>query len=161
MIRRFLDKMRPHFEEKGSCRLLFPLFEAIDTFIYTPGNVTRGAAHIRDGLDLKRMMTIVVVALHSLHVHGDVEHGISGPSGDGADGVRNVAGLARCGHVVAGPELLASEAFFSCLIHGALYFLPVYVVTLVGRWRLGSVVCHGSRSTRSTRGSWSPVPCFP
>ena len=42
MIRRFFDMMRPQFEEKGKLRLLFPLYEAIDTFFYTPGNVTRG-----------------------------------------------------------------------------------------------------------------------
>ena len=63
MIRRFFDTLRPHFEEKGKLHVLFPLYEALDTFFYTPGTVTRAAAHIRDGLDLKRMMTIVVVAL--------------------------------------------------------------------------------------------------
>ena len=57
-MRRFLDKVRPQFEKNGRFRILFPVFEALDTFVYTPSDVTRGQTHIRDGLDLKRNMDI-------------------------------------------------------------------------------------------------------
>ncbi len=42
---------------------MYPAYEAADTFLYTPGEVTDGPSHVRDGMDLKRMMTLVVVAL--------------------------------------------------------------------------------------------------
>ena len=62
-LRDLMDRLEPHFEAGGRLGKLFPLFEAVDTLLYTPATVTRGASHVRDGLDLKRMMTVVVVAL--------------------------------------------------------------------------------------------------
>ena len=61
MMRRLLDNLRPHVEGRGKLRLFYPLYEAIDTFMYTPSDVTRGDVQIRDGLDLKRMMIFVVI----------------------------------------------------------------------------------------------------
>ena len=40
----------------------YGLYEMVDTFIYTPSDVTRGTTHVRDGNDLKRTMTFVVIA---------------------------------------------------------------------------------------------------
>ena len=57
MMRRLLDNMRPHFEGQGKLRRFYALYEATDTFVYTPGEVTCGDVQIRDALDLKRMMT--------------------------------------------------------------------------------------------------------
>ena len=64
MLRKILDSVEPLFEPgKGKLGLLFPLYEAFDTFLYTPKDTTKNAAHVRDALDLKRMMVMVVVAL--------------------------------------------------------------------------------------------------
>ena len=62
-LRKILDSQAPLFEEKGKLEKLYPLYEAADTFLYTPGETTRGPSHVRDALDLKRMMSIVVLAL--------------------------------------------------------------------------------------------------
>jgi Na+-transporting NADH:ubiquinone oxidoreductase subunit B len=62
-LRNFLDKQERHFHQGGKLERWFPLYEAIDTLIYTPGKVTRSGAHVRDALDLKRMMLTVVLAL--------------------------------------------------------------------------------------------------
>jgi Na+-transporting NADH:ubiquinone oxidoreductase subunit B len=62
-LRRVLDQIGAHFEEGGRLEKLYPAWEAIDTLLYAPGDVTRTASHVRDGLDLKRMMSVVVVAL--------------------------------------------------------------------------------------------------
>ena len=62
-LRRLLDAVEPHFSKEGKLRMAYPLYEALDTFLYTPGQVTSGPSHIRDGIDLKRMMSTVVVAL--------------------------------------------------------------------------------------------------
>jgi len=57
------DKLAPHFEKGGKYEKLYPLWEAHDTVAFTPGHVTKGTTHVRDALDLKRMMITVVVAL--------------------------------------------------------------------------------------------------
>ena len=64
MLRKLLDSVEPLFEPgKGSLGRLYPLYEAADTFLYTPSDTTKNAAHVRDSLDLKRMMVMVIVAL--------------------------------------------------------------------------------------------------
>ena len=50
-LRRLLDKLRPKFEKGGQHERLYPLYEAVDTFMYTPGEVTKQASHVRDSLD--------------------------------------------------------------------------------------------------------------
>ena len=63
LLRSALDKTAPLFEKGGRLEKMYPAYEAADTFLYTPGEVTDGPSHVRDGMDLKRMMTLVVVAL--------------------------------------------------------------------------------------------------
>ena len=57
------EKMKPLFEPGGKLRKLYPLFEAQDTFMFTPDEVTRNGPHVRDALDLKRTMSTVILAL--------------------------------------------------------------------------------------------------
>ncbi len=57
------DMMDPLFHKGGRLERLYPLWEAHDTFVFTPGETTKGSIHVRDAIDLKRMMSIVVVAL--------------------------------------------------------------------------------------------------
>ena len=58
-LRSALDRIAPHFEANGRFASIYPVFEAIDTALYTPGSVTAGPSHVRDGLDLKRIMMTV------------------------------------------------------------------------------------------------------
>jgi Na+-transporting NADH:ubiquinone oxidoreductase subunit B len=58
-----LEKWKPLFEPGGKLEKLYPLYEAKDTFMFTPPDVTKGGPHVRDGIDLKRLMITVVVAL--------------------------------------------------------------------------------------------------
>jgi Na+-transporting NADH:ubiquinone oxidoreductase subunit B len=62
-LRQTLDQVHPLFAHGGRLERLYPLYEALDTFLYTPGEVSGGKTHIRDALDLKRMMIMVVLAL--------------------------------------------------------------------------------------------------
>lgn len=62
-LRNLLDRLHPLFEKDGKKTKLYPLYEGLDTFLFTPGETTSGPSHVRDGLDLKRMMITVVVAL--------------------------------------------------------------------------------------------------
>jgi len=57
------DKFKPIFEKGGKLEKLYPLFEANDTFLFTPSDITREGAHVRDQIDMKRMMMTVVIAM--------------------------------------------------------------------------------------------------
>ena len=62
-LRKLLDSQAHLFEKGGKFEKFEALYEAPDTLLFTPGHVTQGDVHVRDGLDLKRMMITVVVAL--------------------------------------------------------------------------------------------------
>ena len=62
-LRDFLDSQHKHFVDGGKLEKLYPFYEAADTFLYTPGEVTKGSVHVRDGIDLKRAMVTVAMAL--------------------------------------------------------------------------------------------------
>ncbi len=127
LLRKLLDSQEKHFKEGRPLARMHPLFEAADTLFFSPAKVTRNAPHVRDGLDLKRMMGIVVVALMpcvfmALYNTGYqanaalVRTGMT-PEGWRAD-IVNWLGLT-----------FSPDSFWSCLVHGGLYFLPVFIVT--------------------------------
>ncbi len=62
-LRNYLNRIKPQFEEGGKLAKLHTSFEAFETFLFVPNKVTGSGVHIRDGLDLKRTMIIVVFAL--------------------------------------------------------------------------------------------------
>ncbi len=62
-IRALLDQIAPNFEKGGNLEKLYPLYELVDAGMFTTGTVTKTASHVRDGLDLKRMMITVVIAV--------------------------------------------------------------------------------------------------
>ena len=59
MLYEVITKIEHHFEKGGKYEKWYALYEAADTFFYRPGSVTKTTAHVRDGLDLKRMMITV------------------------------------------------------------------------------------------------------
>jgi Na+-transporting NADH:ubiquinone oxidoreductase subunit B len=62
-IRRLVDKVKPHFTKGGKFEKFHPAFEALETFLFTPGDVTAGGVHVRDAMDLKRTMITVIIAI--------------------------------------------------------------------------------------------------
>lgn len=62
-IKNMLDNMRPKFEEGGKLHAFHSLFDAMDTFFYTPEQTTVSGCHIRDAVDNKRTMFTVIIAL--------------------------------------------------------------------------------------------------
>ena len=58
-----LNKIKPHFEEGGKLTSLYPAYDAFATFLFVPDHTTQSGAHIRDTVDLKRTMVIVIIAL--------------------------------------------------------------------------------------------------
>lgn len=62
-LERILHNMEPKFEKGGKLEKWYPLYETMATFAFTPKHVTTKGAHIRDGVDLKRTMFMVIIAL--------------------------------------------------------------------------------------------------
>lgn len=135
-LRRLLDRQAHHFEKGGRFERLYPLWEASDTFLYTPGHVTRSAPHVRDGLDLKRLMMTVIVALV----------GCIGMALYNTGYQANLA-IARGALPLETWQSWAIEALgigfapdglWACVTHGALYVMPVVLVTYAvgGFWEV-------------------------
>jgi len=63
-LHKFLDeKIAPPFKEGGKLRKFWPMYDALETFAFVPGHTTHEGSHVRDGIDLKRTMFLVIVAL--------------------------------------------------------------------------------------------------
>ena len=62
-LRKQLDKIQPLFAKGGRLERFQAMYEMVDTFLFTPGDVTRGSPHVRDAIDLKRVMIFVVLAV--------------------------------------------------------------------------------------------------
>ena len=137
-LRNFLDNLHPLFVKGGRFEKLYAVYEAVDTFFYTPADVTRTAPHVRDGIDLKRVMIyvwfatlpIVVMACWNIGYQANTALQTLGLA-DGAPGWR--------GDILA---FLGSnfnpDSFWDNFWHGFWYFLPVYAVTFLvgGFWLL-------------------------
>jgi Na+-transporting NADH:ubiquinone oxidoreductase subunit B len=63
MLRKFLDQIKPNVQKGGKLHWLHSTFDAFETLLYVPNKVTTTGAHIRDSIDSKRAMAIVVIAL--------------------------------------------------------------------------------------------------
>ena len=62
-LRKFIDKIKPNFEEGGKLYCFHSFFDAMETFFYVPNKVTINGAHVRDAVDMKRNMIYVLIAL--------------------------------------------------------------------------------------------------
>jgi Na+-transporting NADH:ubiquinone oxidoreductase subunit B len=63
-IRRIVNKIKPHFEKGGKLEKFYPAFNAFETFLFVPGHTAPSSGtHMRDAIDLKRTMILVVLAL--------------------------------------------------------------------------------------------------
>ena len=69
-LQNILDKSKPHFEKGGKFESLYPVFEATDTILFSTNEVTESGPHIRDSIDTKRIMILVVISLVPLYIFG-------------------------------------------------------------------------------------------
>jgi Na+-transporting NADH:ubiquinone oxidoreductase subunit B len=62
-LRRTVDKIKPHFSKGGKFAKLESTFDAFETMLFVPNHTTKSGAHIRDAMDMKRTMVMVIIAL--------------------------------------------------------------------------------------------------
>ena len=126
-LRKILDDLEHHFQEGGRFQKYYALFEVFDTFLYSPSSVTRSTAHVRDGVDLKRIMITVWLAAFPAMFYGMYNLGIHAteamPAGYAVEGWR--------GWLI---ELLGgydASSIWDCFWYGAVFFLPIYITTFL------------------------------
>ncbi len=134
-LRNYLDSVHPHFAKGGKYEKYYAIYEMVDTFLYTPKNVTTGSLHVRDTLDLKRVMTYVFIAAipcalvamwNTGHLANTAMAGLGMESLDTWRGtVTNWVGY-------------NPDSIFASMVHGAVYYLPIYFTTLIvgGIWEV-------------------------
>ena len=136
-LRNILDKQSKHFEEGGKFPKLFPLFEAIDTLLYTSGKVTTKGSHVRDALDLKRMMLMVIYALIPAIIMALYNTGFQSNIGIASIADYEPTGWQQQFFLMLGLTF-DSTSILSNMVLGALYFFPIYLITLAvgGFWEV-------------------------
>ena len=109
-LRNFIDKIKPTFEKGGKLGFLHSTFDAFETFLFVPNTVTRRGAHVRDCVDLKRVMIMVVIALVPAMLFGIWNTGYQHSLAFGLD-----------------------WGFWNIVLYGLVKVLPLYIVSyLVG-----------------------------
>lgn len=136
-LKNIIEKQEKNFVKGGKLEKFFPLYEMTATFLFTSGSVTKGGSHVRDALDLKRMMMMVVYALiptvlfalYNTGYQANIALDKLGLSGlDTWQG--DVIAMLGLGH--------DSGSLIANVVLGSLYFLPVYLVTIAvgGFWEV-------------------------
>jgi Na+-transporting NADH:ubiquinone oxidoreductase subunit B len=136
-LRSFLDRTQPLFLPGGRFARYHALFEMVDTLFYSPPDLTRGAPHVRDAIDLKRVMILVVFAAAPTALVGMWNVGYQANTAMLGMGVESVEGLRGTvlGMLFAGND---PGSIYDNFMLGLTYFLPIYIVTMAagGFWEI-------------------------
>ncbi len=136
-LRKVLDNVEPLFIKGGRFERFHAMYEMVDTLFYSPPDVTRGSPHVRDAIDLKRVMIMVVFAATPCALIGMWNAGFQTNTAILAMGIdampgwrESVLGLLGAGH--------DSGSLYDNFLLGLLYFLPIYAVTMAagGFWEV-------------------------
>jgi len=126
-LRNFFDRIEPNFTKGGKWEKLFPIYEMVESFLYTPKTVATAAPHARSYIDMKRIMTYVVIATIPCILFGLYNTGLQVNTAIGTYGASGWrAAVIEALGIGFNPENPLGN-----MLHGLLYFLPIYITTLV------------------------------
>jgi Na+-transporting NADH:ubiquinone oxidoreductase subunit B len=136
-LRKMLDSVEPLFVKGGRFERFHAMYEMVDTLFYSPPDVTRGSPHVRDAIDLKRVMIMVVFAATPCALIGMWNAGFQTNTAILAMGVDAIPGWRESVLGVLGAGHDAGSLYDNFLL-GLLYFLPIYAVTMAagGFWEV-------------------------
>ena len=137
-LRKFLDKIEHHFEKGGRYEKWYALYEAFDTFFYRPGSVTKSTAHVRDGIDLKRMMITVWLCTFPAMFFGMWNIGYQANSLFAGNAELLAAQDGWRFGLIGALAGFDPTSVWDNFIQGAAFFLPVYLTTFIvgGFWEV-------------------------
>ncbi|MCL1050983.1 NADH:ubiquinone reductase (Na(+)-transporting) subunit B [Shewanella abyssi] len=136
-LKQIFENIEPQFEKGGKYEKFYALFEAAYTVFYTPGLVNKGRTHVRDNLDLKRMMIMVWACAFPAMFVGMYNVGLQAQdalvAGFASPDTWQVALFG-----MFGTELTANSGVAALMWYGACWFLPIYAVTFAvgGIWEV-------------------------
>jgi len=136
-LRRLMKAKAPLFEAGGRWQRFYPLYEMVDTFLYWTPKTTAQAPHIRDGLDIKRVMSYVVVATAPCVLMSWFNTGYQANTALSGMGLAALPGWR--GALTASLGVSHDPAsVWACVWLGFVHFLPLYLVTLIagGLWEV-------------------------
>ncbi|MCT4641672.1 MAG: NADH:ubiquinone reductase (Na(+)-transporting) subunit B [Bacteriovoracaceae bacterium] len=135
-LRNILDSVEHHFEKGGKLEKMYPLYEMADTFAFTPGSVAKGNTHLRDGIDLKRTMITVAMALFPVIIMALYNTGYQANSALAAAGLEASGWRADIMRMIGlgFDQTNILHNFF----HGFMWFFPIFLVTQIagGFWEV-------------------------
>lgn len=138
-----LEAIAPTFEPGGKYEKFYPVFEAVATILYTPGMVNKGATHVRDSIDLKRIMIFVWLATFPTMFWGMYNIGnqavlalMSQYTPQDLESI--VAESWRLAFAFGSYQGLVEAGWVSKMLLGATHFLPIYLTVFVvgGFWEV-------------------------
>lgn len=142
-LRGFLDSLEPHFHKGGRFEKWYALYEAADTIFYQPPDVTKTTAHVRDGIDLKRIMITVWLCTFPAMFYGMYNLGLQANTALVEMGMSSIEGWrGSLIGLIAGHD---PGSIWDNFWYGAAYFLPIYFVTFVagGFWEVLFAIKRG------------------
>jgi len=141
-LRNYLDSIHPHFSKGGPFEKYYAIYEMVDTFLYTPKDVTTGSMHVRDAIDLKRIMTYVFIAALPCVIMAMWN---TGHQANMAMANMGLATLDTWRGVVTNLVGYDADSILACMVHGAMYYVPIYVVTVLvgGIWEVVFAIVRG------------------
>ncbi|AXR07784.1 NADH:ubiquinone reductase (Na(+)-transporting) subunit B [Salinimonas sediminis] len=137
-LKAYLEKIEPNFEPGGKHEKWYALYEAAATIFYTPGKVNKASTHVRDSIDLKRIMILVWAATFPAMFYGmynigfQANEAIAAGAGTLPDSWQAVLFSAL------GGELGPDSGWGAMMFYGACFWLPIYATTFIvgGFWEV-------------------------
>ncbi len=120
---KLLDDLKPHFDQGGKWEKYSALYEAIDTTMYSPAAVNNGSVHVRDSINHKRVMSIIMLALLPCILMAMWNSGYQENL--------TLTQMLAAGQIDSLPMLSDSTSIIANLMTGAGLFLPVLIVSLL------------------------------
>ena len=131
-LRNLFDKVKPTFQGSGKLAKYFPLFDVFENLFYSSDRKTSGLTHIRDGSDIQRIMVVVWLATFPAAFFGMYNVGFQALSA--LEEINLNGGVFETDwhwpiiQLVSG---LNPNNLLDCISYGAVYFLPIYLVTFI------------------------------
>ncbi len=137
-LKAYLEKIEPDFEPGGKHEKWYALYEAVATIFYTPGKVNTSSTHVRDSIDLKRIMIMVWMATFPAMFYGMYNIGNQANIAILAGATLPDAWQAALFTALGGQLGVADASALTLFFYGACWWLPIYAVTFAvgGFWEV-------------------------
>ena len=142
-LRTFMDGLEPNFHKGGKYEKYYAIYEMVDTIFYTPGKTTVGQSHVRDAVDMKRVMTTVWWCAFFPMLVGMYMVGHNATVAMQDLGIPALEGWR--GMIISLMAGYDPNSLWDCFVYGAVFYVPIYAVTFVvgGLWAVLFAVKRG------------------